>query len=180
MSESLIRGTILDLAIAKQVGTHEATIPANLAEIDYTHGWKETPVAIGAPEFPHLQDDLLDKLGAGIYLVESMEYGDFGILDGHHRRSAIERDGLTFVISQLFPLIANHPYMKIGVWPDSAYKGAPYSPQEISKFFRNRDEVVLAKATKFQIVGKDGVTRRIKEVQPEVLAPREVLAGKKR
>jgi hypothetical protein len=107
------------------IGTHELTQPKGLEGINYSRGWNGAPIAVANPH----DDHLIEELGPGIHVVESgLEYGQFGVLDGHHRREVAERDGLLRVITQLFPLCS--PNIIISTWLENF---TPLTPDEVAR-----------------------------------------------
>lgn len=156
------------LTLPELIGTHENTIPEGLKGIDYSEGWKGPAIAVAT-----LNERLLDKLGEGVHVVENIEYGDMGVLDGHHRREVAEIEGLAYVVTQIFPLIS--PHIIIATWLDNF---TPLTPEEVASYFKDREKVVTPKATKFQILGNDGVARRILHMQPNIAIPRNILENR--
>lgn len=153
------------LTLPQLIGTHEGTKKEGLEGIDFSQGWNGFPIAAAT-----LNERLLDKLGEGIHVVEHIDYGDIGVLDGHHRREMAERSRLVYAVTQMFPLM--HPKVLINTWLENF---APLTPQEVAQYFKQKGKVVKPKATKFQIQGNDGVLRRIAESQPHVRVPRHIL-----
>lgn len=153
------------LTLPERIGTHEATKQEGLAGIDFSHGWNGFPIAVAS-----LNQRLLDELGEGVHVVERVDYGDIGVLDGHHRREMAERQRFAYAVTQMFPLM--HPQVIIGTWLENF---TPLTPEQVAQYFKQKGKVVKPKATKFQIKGNDGVLRRIAESQPHVRVPRKVL-----
>lgn len=158
----------LILTLPELIGTHEATKPEGLRGIDFSHGWNGAPIAVAT-----LNEWLLEQLGEGVHVVENVDYGDFGVLDGHHRRQVAENEGLAYAMTQLIPLIS--PHVLINTWLENF---TPLTPDEVASYFRQPEAVVPAKATKFQVVAQDGTVHRIMEMQPHVKTSRRLLENR--
>lgn len=159
----------LILALVKEVGEHEGINADNLDEINFSNGWKGAPIAVAAQD-----DDLFEKLGAGLHIVEAMNYGDLGVLDGHHRLTKSKIEGFTYVVTQLFPLI--HPNVIIDTWLENY---SPLTAEQVKKYLKTPRSVVPPKATKFQVIDNNNQKRRIMEIQPNVSVGIKTLKGQR-
>lgn len=156
------------LALTEHVGEHEGINVYNLDDINLEQGWNGAPIAAAAQS-----DELLEKLGPGLHIVENMDYGDLGVLDGHHRLMKSKMEGLFYVVTQLFPL--SHPNIIIDTWLEN-FK--PLTAEQVKIYLKTPKSIVPPKATKFQVVDINGQKRHIMEIQPNVQVKRDILTGK--
>lgn len=148
------------LMLPDLIGTHEAIDGHSGQNPDFVRGWNGSPIAIAAAE----SDRIFDQLGEGVHVIESgLEYGQFGVLDGHHRRAKSEAMGLRRIPAQLFPLRCAD--IVIGTWDPSQ---PLLSKNDVVACFADPNLVFDLKATRFQVRGTDGTLRRIKDYQPRL------------
>jgi hypothetical protein len=102
----------------------------------------------------------------GLGLLETFDYGDIGVLDGHHRRRyAVEGPiKLKYVPVQIMPYLYD-PSVVLKTWH---YDGRIWEAEKVFTCFKIPDEYADAKRTKFGVIGKDGSTRRILDAQPNI------------
>jgi hypothetical protein len=170
------------------LGTHEMTNPPNpvtdadfagggFSKIDFSNGWHGPPIAVAAyseykgdtPIRENLYKKIKNKFPkeGGIALLEDFEYGDFGVLDGHHRLEQARHDGLDYVPVQVMPPLTDTSMIR-----SSWYQHI--KPPTFESIFRCFKEPALhfkAKITKFGVKGTDGVIRRILSAQPKAHVP---------
>jgi len=173
------------------IGTHEDVIgdPYNpsfvppgyatsgFAGIDFSNGWKGSPIAaaVYAPCLgneiinPDLPINLISTLSAngGLGILDDLEYGDLGILDGHHRRALAEAIGLKYVPVQIIPYLFD-PSVILDTWHDD---GVVWTAEQVFACFKIPGLFADAKRTKFGILGRDGTPRRILDAQPHIEIP---------
>jgi len=182
----------------KYLGTHENTIgdPNNpkwvppgrkesgFAEIDFSIGWKGSPIAVAAfaicrgniildRSIYNSLYNVLSKNG-GLGILDTLEYGDLGILDGHHRVKMAEESlnlSLKYVPVQLIPYLFD-PSVVLDTWHNDSnvWKG-----EQVFECFKIPDKFADAKRTKFGVRGTDGIVRRILDTQPNITIPLENL-----
>lgn len=192
-SKTPFRPLIL-LVPPKLLGTHEDTIgdPNNpkwvpdgrnesgFAEIDFSNGWDGSPIAVAAytlckgngilntQVYSSIYRALVTKGGMGI--IDSLIYGDLGVLDGHHRvKMAAESltQRLKYVPVQLIPYLFDNSVV-LNTWHSD---GNIWTAEQVFECFKTPNKYADAKRTKFGVVGTDGVTRRILDTQPSIKIP---------
>lgn len=172
----------------EKIGTHEATDPAwipgpdedqrGFANLSFDGGWHGSAIAVAA--YGRCQGQEVDnkiyqqiynalKKKGGIGILPDLEYGDLGVLDGHHRRMMAANGPipLKYVPVQLIPYMSD-PSVVLDTWHND---GRVWSPKEVFACFKEPGRVADAKRTKFGVIGSDGITRRILDTQPEVHIP---------
>jgi len=175
------------------LGTHEATDPDHIPVegeekrgfegIDLSNGWDGSPLAaacfavckgdeiIKSDIYPSIYRTLLSHGGIGI--LDDLVYGDLGVLDGHHRRrlAAEDQPRLKYVPVQIIPYLYD-PSVILRTWH---YDGKVWKAEQVFECFKIPDKFADAKRTKFGITGRDGITRRILDAQPDIHIPLEDL-----
>ncbi len=150
------------------IGTHERCVPDfDFSQISFEQGFDGPPISVG--EF-HPGDYFYNNLVEEMSVLDNLEYGDLGVLDGHHRLEKAKRLGLSYVPVQLIPL--RHPSLIIGTWLDNY---VPLTVEQVVAHFKQPDMHVLPKATKFQVRGTDGSVYRIAHIQPTLRMPIELI-----
>lgn len=163
------------------IGNHENTIGdplkpniippghdhSGFADIDLSSGWHGPAVAVGA-QTPEIYENITNVLKnrGGIGLMSELDYGTLVTLDGHHRLEMAIALGWEYIPVQLVPF--PHESVVIGTWRDDGYIWTPNMVLECGQVSKWK---APDKRTKFQIVGTDGVLRRIRKVQPYVDIP---------
>ena len=137
-------------------------------EIDFSNGWNGAPLAIGAFS-KEIHKKVMPGLLNGPTLIRKLIMGDLGIIDGHHRKVEAERGNFRYVPVQLFDM--DNKNMVLGTWIKDF---EPLTVKEVRSYFK-KNEFVPPKATKFQLIGKDGNLYRIMDLQPNVIVPLENL-----
>lgn len=154
---------ILLLLLPQWIATHERTKRKRLKTVDYSHGWERAPIAAVT-----WHDEIFTALKPGVHVVESVSEGAIGAGDGHHRRQEGINKMLN-VFASLTPLNSEHLVIETH---RRFYK--PRTPQQVQANF-TRAWNLPPRATSFQVIGTDGVTRHVSEYQQHVTAPRSVL-----
>jgi hypothetical protein len=171
------------------LGTHEATDPDHIPVegedkkgfegIDFTNGWNGSPLACACfaicNEDEVVKSDIYPSIfrrltaNKGVALLDQFEYGDFGVLDGHHRRryAAEGPIRLKYVPIQIIPYLYDCSVVLRTWHADNNY----WKAQRVFECFKKPDDYADAKRTKFGVVGKDGIIRRILDTQPNVTIP---------
>lgn len=170
------------------LGIHEATIGdasdpslvpeghdhSGFSEIDFSEGWSGPAIAVAASseEIYHFLYESTQK-GKKMAFFKDFEYGDLGILDGHHRNTSAENGPtkLKYVPVQLIPYPMDKSVI-LGTWH---HDGVCWTAEQVMECFKDPNKVADAKRTKFQIEGKDGNLYRILHLQPNVEIPIEDL-----
>lgn len=171
------------------LGTHEATDPDHIPvdgeskrgfeEIDFKNGWNGSPIAaacfvvcdgdrvLKSDVYPSIFNALVRNGGIGI--LDQLNYGDIGALDGHHRRrfAAEGPIKLKYVPVQIMPYLYDDR-VKLKTWH---LDGKCWTAQRVFECFKVSDRYADAKRTKFGVVGTDGITRRILDTQPHIYIP---------
>lgn len=163
------------------IGIHEDTIGnpldptyippgqdhSGFAEINLSVGWGGPTVAVAAqtPEIYEKITNVLKKRG-GLGLLSELDYGALVTLDGHHRLEMAIALGWSFIPVQLIPF--PHSKVVIGTWRDDGYVWNHNTVLDCGQIPKWK---APAKRTKFQMVGQDGVMRRIRNFQPRVDLP---------
>lgn len=162
---------LIALVPPQLLGTHEACLADGYGDIHFESGlWDGSPVAVGAYS-EKIYENLAERLSEGAKVVTDVEYGDLGILDGHHRTDlAIRKLALRFIPVQVIPL--EHSGVVLGTWLENF---VPLTVEQVRSYFKRPDEHVQPKTTKFQITGTDGRTRRIRDMQLRIKIPLENL-----
>lgn len=175
------------------LGTHEDVIgnpndpqrePSGFVEINFSTGWNGSPLAasvysrcqgnklINCASYSGITERLTRNGGVGI--LEDFPYGELGILDGHHRRAMAELSSeqrLNLVPIQIIPYLF-HESVLLDTWHDDR---KVWSAEQVFSCFKTPNRFADAKRTKFGIMGKDCVPRRILDAQPNVNIPKRVL-----
>lgn len=155
------------IARPEQVARHERFIEDKLATISMATGWKGNPLAVTS-----FSERLIKATcEPGVYLLEGIEYGELGILDGHHRHEVALRTG-GFVVAQLFPM--DSPQLIIETWDGT---GTPISKEEVKTVLLNPDLYLPPRATRFRLVDENGNRDGLASFQPHVTLPFEALNG---
>jgi|LakMenEpi03Aug12_release.lakeMendotaPanAssembly.Ray.scaffolds.fasta_scaffold00232_39 hypothetical protein len=147
------------------LGTHEAYIPEKSSKLDLSQGWYGDPLSVTT-----FSPRLLNALAyPGIYTIEGLEYGELGLLDGHHRRQAaiFQRSK---VVVQLF--FADSPNLVIETWGENDI--AP-SMEEIELAFKSEHTVFPPRATKFKMLHTDGNRYPLTYFQPKIILPGDAI-----
>lgn len=164
------------------LGTHEKTIgnpfkpdeippgykKSGFAGIDMDSGWHGPPVAVAAYSkqiYIEIAKVLLRKGKIG--LIEELELGDLGVLDGHHRRELAITKRFKFIPVQLIPFPYN-PHIFLGTHRDD---GIIWNANQVRTCFTEPYLLADEKRTMFQMVGIDGKARKIRHLQPHVHIP---------
>lgn len=185
--------TLILLVPPELLGTHEATDPDHIPVegedkrgfegISFEKGWDGSPLAsacfavcegdriIKSEIYPSLYRSLSQNGGIGI--LDTIEYGDIGILDGHHRRryAAEGPIKLKYVPVQIIPYLYDCSVVLRTWHADANY----WKAQQVFECFKIANQYADAKRTKFGVVGTDGIIRRILDTQPNVRIPLENL-----
>lgn len=175
------------------IGTHEATDPDHIPTekedkrgfegVDFSQGWNGSPIAVAcfavcegdkiirSDIYPGIFKALSAHGGKGI--LDDLEYGDIGVLDGHHRRryAAEGPVKLKYVPVQIIPYLYD-PSVKLETWH---LDGNCWEAQRVFECFKVPDQYADAKRTKFGVRGTDGITRRILNTQPNIKIPLKYL-----
>lgn len=184
----------LILLVSPQLlGTHEATDPDHIPSededkrgfdgIDFSEGWNGSPIAaacfavcegdniIKSDIYPSIYKALSEHKGIG--LLDDLQFGDIGVLDGHHRRRFAAEGSLRlkYIPVQIMPYLYD-PSVKLETWH---LDGNRWKAEQVFKCFKIPDAYADAKRTKFGVEGTDGVVRRILDTQPNVRIPLENL-----
>ena len=141
-----------------QIARHERFIEDKLSGINMTNGWKGNPLAVTS----FSQRLLSATKEPGVYVVEGLQYGELGILDGHHRHEAATRNN-SLVVAQLFPL--DTPQLIIETWDGT---GKPFTKEDIKRVLLDPDLYLPPRSTRFRIVGENGESDGLPTFQPHV------------
>lgn len=196
--------TLLLLVSPEFLGTHERCDPDDhiptgeepkrgYEGIDYSPGWDGSPLAcacfavckeneiIESSIYPDIHKRLLEHLGnlgvagvaAAVLDLDQKDYGNIGILDGHHRRKyAVEGPiKLKYVPIQIIPYLYDGSVVLRTWHADNEY----WNAEQVFACFKDPEKNADAKKTKFGVIGKDGVIRRILNTQPYITIPLEDL-----
>lgn len=181
--KSPLKRPIILLVPPSCLGTHEKTIgnplkpdeaptghdKSGFAEIDMDSGWHGPPVAVAAYSkqiYIEIAKVLLRKGRIG--LIEKLDLGDLGVLDGHHRRELAIAKGYKFIPVQLIPFPYN-PHIFLGTHHDD---GIIWTVNQIRTCFTDPYLLADEKRTMFQMIGTDGIARKIRHLQPHIHIPR--------
>lgn len=164
------------------IGNHEGTIgdPLNptyvspgydrsgFAEIDLSTGWGGPALAVAAqtPEIYKNFDNILIHNGR-LGLISELDYGTLVTLDGHHRLEMAIALRWKYIPIQLIPF-PQHKSVILKTWNDDGYI---WSPDTVIECGQVPNWKAPPKRTKFQMIGKDGIARRIRHLQPYVHIP---------
>lgn len=150
------------------IGTHEAFIPEKSSGLDLSEGWHGVPLSVTSFS-PRLLNALTDP---GIYTIEGLEYGELGLLDGHHRRAAAIFQGSKVVV-QLF--MADSPNLIIETWGEN---DIALSMEDIKIAFQDENTVFPPRSTKFKMLHSDGIRYHLTLFQPRIVLPRIAISDK--
>ena len=180
------------------LGTHEDTIgdpndpqwipkgrkESGFSEIDLSRGWDGSPIAVAAfavcRENEIIKSDIYPDIyrvlsaNGGMGVLDTLEYGDLGILDGHHRvkmaaESTTQR--LKYVPVQLIPFLYDASVV-LDTWHND---DCVWTAEQVFECLKTTNKFADAKRTKFGIRGTDSVIRRILDTQPHLRIPLENL-----
>lgn len=153
--------TWLFITRPEPIARHERFIEDKLAKINMSNGWKGNPLAVTS-----FSERLLSATREpGIYILEGLEYGELGILDGHHRHEVAMRNN-SLVVAQLFPM--DTPQLVIRTWDGT---GTPLTKEEVKTVLLNPDLYLPPRATRFGIVEENGNIDGLPAFQPHVTLP---------
>ena len=153
--------TWLFITRPEPIARHERFIEDKLAKINMSNGWRGNPLAVTS-----FSERLLSETREpGVYLLEGLEYGELGILDGHHRHEVAIRNN-SLVVAQLFPM--DNPQLIIQTWDG---EGTPLTKEEVKTILLDPELNLPSRATKFRIVEEDGNTDGLPAFQPHVTLP---------
>lgn len=184
---------LIMLVPPEMIGTHEATDPDYIPRegedmrgfggINFESGWMGSPIAVSAfcvcrgneivanDIYRSMYRALTNKGGVGV--LSELNFGDLGVLDGHHRRRMAAEGPikLKFVPVQLIPYLVDESVL-LDTWHND---GNVWTAENVFDCFKVSDRYADAKRTKFGVRGTDGITRRILDTQPNVFIPLENL-----
>lgn len=144
-----------------QIARHERFIEDKLTKIDMTNGWRGNPLAVTS-----FSERLLSATQEpGIYLLDGLQYGELGILDGHHRHEVALRNN-SIVVAQLFPM--DTPQLIIETWDGT---GTPLTKDEVKTVLLDPELYLPPRTTKFKIVEENGNRDGLPAFQPHVTLP---------
>jgi len=150
------------------IGTHELCLPNyDFDQIDFSSGYFGPPIAVGETS---PKDRYYYSATEFLFMLDGLEYGDLGVIDGVHRLEKARRVGLAYVPVQLFPL--RDPRIFIGTWLENF---TALTANEVASYFKHPDHHTLPKATKFQVQGRDAQIYRISQVEPNIRVPISLL-----
>ena len=149
------------------LGTHEAFISEKSDVLDLSEGWHGVPLSVTSFS-PRLLNALTDP---GIYTIEGLEYGELGLLDGHHRRAAAILQESKVVVQLFMP---NSPNLIIETWREDDI--AP-SMEDLKTVFQDENTVFPPRSTKFKMLHSDGIRYQLTWFQPRIVLPRTALVN---
>ncbi len=151
----------------QKIARHERFIEDKLAKINMANGWKGNPLAVTS-----FSERLLSATQEpGIYLLEGLQYGELGILDGHHRHEVALRNN-SVVVAQLFPIAT--PQLIIETWDGT---GTPLTKDEVKTVLLDPELYLPPRTTRFRIVEENGDCDGLPAFQPHVTLPFNPVTG---
>lgn len=155
------------IARPQQIARHERFIEDKLTTFSMTNGWKGSPLAVTS-----FSQRLLEATRKpGVYLLDGLQYGELGILDGHHRHEVASRTG-GVVVAQLFPMDTTE--LIIQTWDGT---GKPLSKDDVKTVLLDPDLYLPPRATRFRMVEDNGETDGLPAFQPHVTLSFDNLDG---
>ena len=142
----------------QQISRHEQFIEDKLTKINMTNGWRGNPLAVTS-----FSERLLSATQEpGVYLLEGLQYGELGILDGHHRHEVALRSN-SLVVAQLFPFDA--PQLIIQSWDGT---GVPFTKDDVKTVLLDSELYLPPRSTRFRLIDKNGDCDGLPAFQPHV------------
>ena len=140
------------------IARHENFIEEKLSKINMINGWKGNPLAVTS-----FSERLLSATQEpGVYILDGLEYGELGILDGHHRHEVAIRNN-TLVVAQLFPMDA--PQLIIETWDGT---GVPFTKEDIKTVLLDPELYLPPRSTRFRLIEENGESDGLPAFQPHV------------
>jgi hypothetical protein len=149
-----------------QIARHERFIEDKLSKINMKKGWKGNPLAVTS----FSERLLLATKEPGTYLLDGLQYGELGILDGHHRHEVAIRNN-SLVVAQLFPVDA--PQLIIETWDGT---GTPLTKDDVKTVLLDPELYLPPRSTRFRIIEEDGGSDGLPAFQPHVTLPYHLLS----
>lgn len=140
------------------IARHEKFIEEKLSQINMENGWKGNPLAVTS-----FSERLISATQEpGVYILNGLEYGELGILDGHHRHEVATRNN-SLVVAQLFPMDA--PQLIIETWDGT---GTPPTKEDVKTVLLDPELYFPPRSTRFKIVEENGECDGLPAFQPHV------------